>query len=95
MKNSLTVFLYLYRQLVETVDFSNLVSSVVTRTGMRVVWAWIPERFALFSPIRLFNTAEHGKSLASYVTFLSPFFLTFGKLSVGEAVKGFLLARHQ
>lgn len=54
------------RQSVETVDFSNFTSSVVTGTGMRVVWAWIPERFALFSPIRLFSTAEHGRSLASF-----------------------------
>ncbi|XP_060922530.1 TBC1 domain family member 24-like [Limanda limanda] len=53
------------RQTVETVDFSNFSSSVVTGTEMRVVWAWIPERFALFSPIRLFSTAEHGRSLAS------------------------------
>uniref|UniRef100_A0A8D0ANI7 TBC1 domain family member 24 n=1 Tax=Sander lucioperca TaxID=283035 RepID=A0A8D0ANI7_SANLU len=53
------------RQSVETVDFTNFTSSVVTGTEMRVVWAWIPERFALFSPIRLFNTAEHGRSLAS------------------------------
>ncbi|XP_028262412.1 TBC1 domain family member 24-like [Parambassis ranga] len=54
------------RQLVETVDFGKFTSSVVTRTEMRVVWAWIPERFALFSPIRLFNTTEHGRSLASF-----------------------------
>ncbi|XP_037618129.1 TBC1 domain family member 24-like isoform X2 [Sebastes umbrosus] len=54
------------RQSVETVDFSNFTSSVVTGTEMRVVWAWIPERFSLFSPIRLFNTAEHGRSLTSF-----------------------------
>uniref|UniRef100_A0A672GG34 TBC1 domain family member 24 n=1 Tax=Salarias fasciatus TaxID=181472 RepID=A0A672GG34_SALFA len=54
------------RQSVETVDFENFSSSVVTGTEMRVVWAWIPERFALFSPIRLFSTAEHGRSLASF-----------------------------
>ncbi|CAN9510532.1 unnamed protein product [Ophioblennius macclurei] len=54
------------RQSVETVDFDNFSSSVVTGTEMRVVWAWIPERFALFSPIRLFSTAEHGRSLASF-----------------------------
>ncbi|XP_041641896.1 TBC1 domain family member 24-like isoform X2 [Cheilinus undulatus] len=54
------------RQSVETVDFSNITSSVVTATEMRVVWAWIPERFALFSPIRLFSTAEHGRSLSSF-----------------------------
>ncbi|XP_074539072.1 TBC1 domain family member 24-like [Halichoeres trimaculatus] len=54
------------RQWVETVDFNNITSSVVTATEMRVVWAWIPERFALFSPIRLFSTAEHGRSLASF-----------------------------
>ncbi|XP_058497228.1 TBC1 domain family member 24-like [Solea solea] len=53
------------RQTVETVDFTNFSSSVVTGTEMRVVWAWIPERFALFSPIRLFSTAEHGRSLTS------------------------------
>ncbi|XP_069024455.1 TBC1 domain family member 24-like isoform X2 [Embiotoca jacksoni] len=54
------------RQSVQTVDFDNFSSSVVTGTEMRVVWAWIPERFALFSPIRLFSTAEHGRSLASF-----------------------------
>lgn len=54
------------RQSVQTVDFSNFTSSVVTSTGMRVIWAWIPERFALFSPIRLFNSDEHGQSLASF-----------------------------
>ncbi|XP_029368538.1 TBC1 domain family member 24-like [Echeneis naucrates] len=54
------------RQPVETVNFTNFSSSVVTGTEMRVVWAWIPERFALFSPIRLYHTAEHGRSLASF-----------------------------
>lgn len=54
------------RQSVEMVDFNSFTSDVVTSTGMRVIWAWIPERFALFSPIRLFNTAEHGRSLASF-----------------------------
>lgn len=73
------MFLYLYRQSVEMVDFSNLVSSVVTKTEMRVVWAWIPERFALFSPIRLFNAEEHGRSLYSYVTFLHSFLIPLGK----------------
>ncbi|KAM8879297.1 TBC1 domain family member 24-like isoform 2-T2 [Spinachia spinachia] len=53
------------RQSVETVNFSSFSSCVVTGTEMRVVWAWIPERFSLFSPIRLFSTAEHGRSLAS------------------------------
>ncbi|TWW59694.1 TBC1 domain family member 24-like [Takifugu flavidus] len=67
-KDSLTqkgISIHQQRQSVEMVDFSNLDSSVVTKTGMRVVWAWIPERFALFSPIRLFNTEEHGRSLYS------------------------------
>ncbi|XP_057699571.1 TBC1 domain family member 24-like [Corythoichthys intestinalis] len=54
------------RQSVDTVDFNNLGSSVVTATEMRVVWAWIPERFALFSPIKLFSSVEHGGSLASF-----------------------------
>lgn len=54
------------RQSVETVDFTNFSSSVVTGTEMRVVWAWIPERFALFSPIRLYSTVEHNRSLASF-----------------------------
>ncbi|XP_029992982.1 TBC1 domain family member 24-like isoform X2 [Sphaeramia orbicularis] len=54
------------RQSVETVDFNSFSSSVVTGTEMRVVWAWIPERFALFSPIRLFSTVEHKRSLASF-----------------------------
>uniref|UniRef100_A0A668ANU3 TBC1 domain family member 24 n=1 Tax=Myripristis murdjan TaxID=586833 RepID=A0A668ANU3_9TELE len=51
---------------VQMVDFSTFSSSVVTRTEMRVVWAWIPERFALFSPIRLFSTTEHNRSLDSF-----------------------------
>uniref|UniRef100_A0AAX7TXC8 TBC1 domain family member 24 n=1 Tax=Astatotilapia calliptera TaxID=8154 RepID=A0AAX7TXC8_ASTCA len=56
----------LYRLPVETVDFNNFRSSVVTGTEMRVIWAWIPERFALFSPFRLFSTAEHERTLASF-----------------------------
>ncbi|KAM8772097.1 TBC1 domain family member 24-like [Acanthopagrus schlegelii] len=60
------VSLHQKRQTVETVDFNNFTSCVVTGTEMRVVWAWIPERFALFSPVRLFNTAEHGRNLASF-----------------------------
>ncbi|XP_077574560.1 TBC1 domain family member 24-like [Stigmatopora nigra] len=54
------------RQSVDTVDFNNLSSSVVTGTEMRVVWAWIPERFALFSPIKLFSSIEHEGTLASF-----------------------------
>lgn len=54
------------RQAVETVYFGNFRSSVVTGTEMRIVWAWIPERFALFEPIRLFSTIEHGRSLSSF-----------------------------
>ncbi|KAG9350473.1 hypothetical protein JZ751_026836 [Albula glossodonta] len=49
------------------VDLENFSSSVVTETEMRVVWAWIPERFALFHPTLLFSTSEHGHSLASFV----------------------------
>ncbi|XP_037546516.1 TBC1 domain family member 24 [Nematolebias whitei] len=54
------------RQMVVTVDFANVRSDVVTGTEMGVIWAWIPERVALFSPIRLFSTAEHGRGLASF-----------------------------
>ncbi|KAG7274565.1 hypothetical protein CRUP_018957, partial [Coryphaenoides rupestris] len=54
------------RQSVQMVDFSTFSSNVVTGTEMRVVWAWIPERFALFSPVLLFSTAQHGRSLASF-----------------------------
>ncbi|KAM3864736.1 TBC1 domain family member 24-like [Diretmus argenteus] len=54
------------RQSVQTVDFSTFSSSVVTGTEMRVVWAWVPERFALFSPVMLFSTTKHGRSLASF-----------------------------
>ncbi|KAJ8264064.1 hypothetical protein GJAV_G00144670 [Gymnothorax javanicus] len=48
------------------VDMENLSSGVVTGTEMRIVWAWIPERFALFPPTLLFSTAQHGHSLASF-----------------------------
>ncbi|XP_013986365.1 TBC1 domain family member 24 [Salmo salar] len=54
------------RQSCQVVDFDSFSSSVVTGTEMRIVWAWIPERFALFNPKRLFSTNEHGRSLASF-----------------------------
>ncbi|XP_010871286.2 TBC1 domain family member 24 [Esox lucius] len=53
------------RQSCQLVDFGSFSSSVITGTEMRIIWAWIPERFALFDPIRLFSTVEHGRSLAS------------------------------
>lgn len=58
--------------MVESVDFANFSSSVVTGTEMSVVWAWIPERFALFSPIRLYNVMKHERSLTSWVTIVDP-----------------------
>uniref|UniRef100_A0A3Q4GD63 TBC1 domain family member 24 n=1 Tax=Neolamprologus brichardi TaxID=32507 RepID=A0A3Q4GD63_NEOBR len=65
------VFTYVSKRLpVETVDFNNFRSNVVTGTEMRVIWAWIPERFALFSPFRLFSTAEHERTLV-FGAFLS------------------------
>ncbi|XP_033831470.2 TBC1 domain family member 24-like [Periophthalmus magnuspinnatus] len=54
------------RQFVESVDFTNFSSTVVTGTEMRVVWAWIPERYALFSPVRLYSTTEHKRSLEEF-----------------------------
>uniref|UniRef100_A0A4W5RNA7 TBC1 domain family member 24 n=1 Tax=Hucho hucho TaxID=62062 RepID=A0A4W5RNA7_9TELE len=56
----------LSEQSCQVVDFDSFSSSVVTGTEMRIVWAWIPERFALFKPKRLFSTNEHGRSLASF-----------------------------
>uniref|UniRef100_A0A3B3VNL5 TBC1 domain family member 24 n=1 Tax=Poecilia latipinna TaxID=48699 RepID=A0A3B3VNL5_9TELE len=53
------------RQTVESVDLNSFSSSVVTETEMRVIWAWIPERFALFNPVRLFHIAEDGRDLSS------------------------------
>ncbi|XP_067315622.1 TBC1 domain family member 24-like isoform X2 [Pseudorasbora parva] len=50
----------------QAMDFRNFSSSVVTETEMRVVWAWIPERFALFSPVQLFSTNTHGRSLSLF-----------------------------
>ncbi|KAG1940760.1 TBC1 domain family member 24 isoform b [Pimephales promelas] len=50
----------------QAMDFRNFSSSVVTETEMRVVWAWIPERFALFSPVQLFSTNAHGRSLSLF-----------------------------
>ncbi|KAM9314514.1 TBC1 domain family member 24-like [Pholidichthys leucotaenia] len=54
------------RSSVDTVDFNNFSSGIITRTEMRVIWAWIPERYALFSPVRLFSTFEHERTLASF-----------------------------
>ncbi|MEQ2200129.1 hypothetical protein XENOCAPTIV_023194 [Xenoophorus captivus] len=53
------------RHTVETVDFNNFSSRVATGIEMRVIWAWIPERFALFSPVVLFHIGEHGRGLSS------------------------------
>ncbi|KAJ8001914.1 hypothetical protein DPEC_G00174360 [Dallia pectoralis] len=67
-KESLTqkgISVHQKRQSCQLVDFGSFSSSVVTGTEMRIVWAWIPERFALFNPIRLFSSVEHGRSLAS------------------------------
>ncbi|XDV35926.1 hypothetical protein PO909_005788 [Leuciscus waleckii] len=50
----------------QAMDFRKFSSSVVTETEMRVVWAWIPERFALFSPVQLFSTNVHGRSLSLF-----------------------------
>ncbi|XP_043097559.1 TBC1 domain family member 24-like isoform X2 [Puntigrus tetrazona] len=50
----------------QSMDFRAFSSSVVTETEMRVVWAWIPERFALFSPVQLFSTNIHGRSLSLF-----------------------------
>uniref|UniRef100_A0A671MQA0 TBC1 domain family member 24 n=1 Tax=Sinocyclocheilus anshuiensis TaxID=1608454 RepID=A0A671MQA0_9TELE len=48
---------------------------------MRVVWAWIPERFALFSPVQLFATNVHGRSLEN--TEIAVFLLHFDLLMLG------------
>ncbi|XP_017577108.1 TBC1 domain family member 24-like [Pygocentrus nattereri] len=50
----------------QSVELGGFCSSVVSETEMRVVWAWIPERFALFSPARLFSTTDHSRSLTSF-----------------------------
>ncbi|XP_028829461.1 TBC1 domain family member 24-like [Denticeps clupeoides] len=55
--------IYQKTHLYQTMDLSTFSSGVVTETEMNVVWAWIPERFALFSPRKLFSTNQHGRSL--------------------------------
>ncbi|XP_051563597.1 TBC1 domain family member 24-like isoform X2 [Myxocyprinus asiaticus] len=50
----------------QAMDFCSFSSAIVTETEIRVVWAWIPERFALFSPVQLFSTNVHGRSLSSF-----------------------------
>ncbi|KAK3575655.1 hypothetical protein QTP86_031628, partial [Hemibagrus guttatus] len=50
----------------QSVDLRCFRSSVVSETEMRVVWAWIPERFSLFIPERLYSTEEHGRNLTSF-----------------------------
>ncbi|XP_028674954.2 TBC1 domain family member 24-like [Erpetoichthys calabaricus] len=48
------------------VDLQQFHSSIVTAQEMRMVWSWIPERFALFHPTMVFQTCEHGYSLQSF-----------------------------
>ncbi|KAG9468234.1 TBC1 domain family member 24-like [Eleutherodactylus coqui] len=51
-----------------SVDISNFASEIVTAHEMRVVWSWIPERYALYPPVLLFSTLEHGYSLQRFYT---------------------------
>ncbi|XP_066560442.1 TBC1 domain family member 24 isoform X2 [Amia ocellicauda] len=55
------------------VDFDSFGSSIVTGQEMRIVWSWIPERFALLYPIMLFSTREHGRSLSSFYSHVECF----------------------
>ncbi|XP_067403981.1 TBC1 domain family member 24-like isoform X1 [Emydura macquarii macquarii] len=48
------------------IDMLNFSSAIVTAQEMRIVWSWIPERFSLFPPIRLFSTLENGYSLQRF-----------------------------
>lgn len=48
------------------VDIMNFTSNIVTAQEMRMVWSWIPERFALFQPAQLFSTMENGYSLQRF-----------------------------
>ncbi|XP_046706204.1 TBC1 domain family member 24-like isoform X2 [Silurus meridionalis] len=50
----------------QSVHLRHFRSSVVCEMEMRVVWAWIPERFSLFRPERLYSTEEHGRDLTSF-----------------------------
>ncbi|MCI4375965.1 hypothetical protein PGIGA_G00115760 [Pangasianodon gigas] len=50
----------------QSVHLGRFRSSVVSEMEMRVVWAWIPERFALFAPERLYSADEHGRDLTSF-----------------------------
>ncbi|KAG5853819.1 hypothetical protein ANANG_G00030570 [Anguilla anguilla] len=75
------------------VDLENFSSSVVTGTEMRIVWAWIPERFALFPPTILFSTSEHGHSLASFYSHVEGYEPTVLLLkTVDEGVCGAFLS---
>uniref|UniRef100_A0A8C8FZJ4 TBC1 domain family member 24 n=1 Tax=Oncorhynchus tshawytscha TaxID=74940 RepID=A0A8C8FZJ4_ONCTS len=66
MQKGINTLQYKYLHSQTVVDFDSFSSSVVTGTEMRIVWAWIPERFALFNPQKLFSTNEHGRNLASF-----------------------------
>ncbi|KAJ8283712.1 hypothetical protein COCON_G00025620 [Conger conger] len=75
------------------VDLENFSSSVVTGTEMRIVWAWIPERFALFPPTLLFSTSEHGHSLSSFYSHVEGYEPTVLLLrTVDEGVCGAFLS---
>lgn len=43
-------------------------SEIVSAKEMRVIWSWIPERFALCQPQLLFTTSTHGCSLNRYMS---------------------------
>ncbi|XP_041077093.1 TBC1 domain family member 24-like [Polyodon spathula] len=75
------------------IDLQRFSSGVVTAQEMRIIWSWIPERFALFHPTLLFTTSEHGYSLQtlySRVEGYEPTVLLFKTLD--EEVSGAFLS---
>ncbi|KAK6479672.1 TBC1 domain family member 24-like [Huso huso] len=75
------------------IDLQSFSSGIVTAQEMRIIWSWIPERFALFHPTLLFTTSEHGYSLQtlySRVEGYEPTVLLFKTLD--EEVSGAFLS---
>ncbi|XP_069510676.1 TBC1 domain family member 24-like [Ambystoma mexicanum] len=49
-----------------SLDILSCSSTIITAQEMRIVWSWIPERFALLPPVLLYSTADHGYSLQRF-----------------------------
>ncbi|KAJ1130549.1 hypothetical protein NDU88_008900 [Pleurodeles waltl] len=75
-----------------SVDMLTFSSTVVTAQEMRIIWSWIPDRFALLPPVLLYSTTDHGYSLQRFYSHCEGYEPTvlLIKTTAGEVCGAFL-----